>query len=88
MKADKKKAIRDIKIARGQLDGVLHMIENDSYCIDISNQILAAQAILKKANRDILYAHIRSCVREGLHTEEPNAKVEEALLLLERLLQT
>ena len=88
MKADKAKAIRDIKIARGQLDGVLRMIENDSYCIDISNQILAAQAILKKANRDILYAHIRSCVREGLHTDEPNAKVEEALLLLERLLQS
>ena len=88
MKADKAKAIRDIKIARGQLDGVLRMIENDSYCIDISNQILAAQAILKKANRDILYAHIRSCVREGLHTDEPNEKVEEALLLLERLLQS
>lgn len=87
MKADRDKISRDIKIARGQLDGVLRMIEEDSYCVDISNQILAAQAILKKANRDIISAHIRSCVREGLRTDGPNPKVEEALSLLERLIQ-
>ena len=86
MKADKEKIARSIKIARGQLDGVLRMIEEDRYCVDISNQILATQAILKKANQEILRAHIRSCVREGLHTDEPNPKLEEALSLLEKLI--
>ena len=32
-----------------------------------------------------MHAHIRSCVREGLHTDEPNPKLEEALDLLDRL---
>ena len=86
MKADKKRVAHSIKIARGQLDGVLKMIEEDRYCVDISNQLLATQAILKKVNQEILHAHIRSCVREGLHTDEPNPKIEEALSLLEKLI--
>ena len=86
MKADRAHVAHAIKIARGQLDGVLRMIEEDRYCVDISNQILATQAILKNANREILHAHIRSCVAEGLHTDEPNPKLEEALALLEKLI--
>ncbi len=87
MKADKEKVSRSIKIARGQLDGVLKMIEEDRYCVDISNQLLATAAILKKANQEIMHAHIRSCVAEGLKTEEPNGKLEEALNLLDRMIQ-
>ena len=85
MKADKADITRSIKIARGQLDGILRMIEEDRYCVDISNQLLATQALLKRVNQEILRAHIRGCVREGLHTDEPNPKLEEALQLLEKL---
>lgn len=60
------------------------MIEEDRYCVDISNQLMAAEAILRRVNQDILRAHIR-CVREGLHSDEPNPKLEEALRLLEKL---
>ena len=69
----------------GNLDGTLRMIEEDRYCVDISNQLLATQALLKRVNQEILRAHIRGCVREGLHTDEPNPKLEEALQLLEKL---
>ena len=54
MKAEKKTICRLIKTAKGQLEGVLKMIEEDRYCIDISHQLLAAEAILQKANREIL----------------------------------
>ena len=87
MQADKKSVTRSIKIARGQLDGVLRMIEEDGYCVAIFNQLLATQAILKRVNREIMHAHIRGCVREGLHTDEPNPKLEEALELLDKLIQ-
>lgn len=85
MRADREKVARSIRIARGQLDGVLRMIEEDRYCVDISNQLMAAEAILRRVNQDILRAHIRGCVREGLHSDEPNPKLEEALRLLEKL---
>lgn len=85
MKADKERIARSVRIARGQLDGVLRMIEEDRYCVDISNQLMAAESLIRRTNQEILRAHIRGCVREGLHTDEPNPRLEEALRLLERL---
>ena len=86
MKADKARVTRSLKIARGQLDGVLRMIEEDRYCVDISNQLMATQALLANVDREILRAHIRCCVAEGLHTDEPNEKLEEALQLLDKMI--
>lgn len=88
MKADKKSVSHKIKIARGQLDAVLKMIEEDQYCVDISTQLLAAQALLKSANQQILEAHIRHCVSEAMESgteAERTEKIEEALQLLEKM---
>ena len=57
MKADKAQVQRLLKTARGQLDGILNMVEEDRYCLDVSNQLMATQSILKKANRLVLKAH-------------------------------
>ena len=81
MKAKKGDIVHKLKIARGQLDGILQMVEENRYCVDISNQLLATQALLKSANQQILQAHIRSCVRDALQTDAVNPKLEEALKL-------
>ena len=47
MKADHEQVCRLVKTARGQLDGVLRMVEEDRYCIDVANQLTAAQAAEK-----------------------------------------
>ena len=87
MKARKRDISHKLKIARGQLDGILQMVNEDRYCVDISNQILATQALLRSANQQILQAHIRTCVREALQTDADNPKLEEALKLLEKMMQ-
>ena len=66
MRADRDSVRRKLKIARGQLDGILQMIDDDRYCVDISNQLLATQSLLKSANQQIMRAHIEGCVREAL----------------------
>ena len=38
--------VRLLRTAAGQIEGVVKMIDEKKYCIDISNQIMAAQAIL------------------------------------------
>lgn len=85
MKADKDGTIRKIRIARGQLDGIIRMIEDDRYCIDISTQLMSTLSLLKNVNREILQAHIRSCVKEALETDNENPKIEEALKVLEKM---
>ncbi len=85
MKADKDKTLRKLKIARGQLDGIMKMIEDDRYCVDISTQLMSTLSLLKNVNREILQAHIRSCVREALESDRENPKLEEALAVLEKM---
>ena len=57
MMADKKQVTRLLKTARGQIDGILKMVEEDRYCIDISHQIMASEAILKR----------EMCIRDSLY---------------------
>ena len=66
MQADHTKITRLLKTARGQIDGILKMVEEDRYCIDISTQLMACEAILKKANKEILGAHMKHCVHDAL----------------------
>lgn len=86
MKADKASVSRKIKIARGQLDGIQNMIDGDRYCVDIAVQMLSSASLLKKAAREILEAHIRSCVKESLSSDDPAPKIEEAISVLEKML--
>ena len=85
MKADKDKVCRLLKTARGQIDGILKMIEQDSYCIDISNQVSATEAILRKANREILTAHMKSCVKEAFEKGNEDEKINELVELIEKM---
>ena len=85
MQADKATVTRLLKTARGQLEAVLKMIDDDRYCIDISNQIQAAQAILGKANAEVLKAHVHHCVRAAVAQGDAAEKLDEISLILEKL---
>ena len=88
MMADKDKVSRLVKTARGQLDGVLRMIEEDRYCMEVSAQLRAAQALLAKADREILKAHIAHCVRDAFDSRdeaEINQKIDELVQAMEKI---
>ena len=85
MKADKEKVTRLLKTARGQMDGILNMVENDRYCIDISNQIMATEAILRKINKLIIESHLSGCVKEAFETGNEEEKIEEIMELFNKI---
>lgn len=88
MQAGKDRAARMLRTARGQIDGMLRMIEEDRYCIDISNQILAARAVLGKANREILRGHMESCMKAAFLSKEPDeqaAMLDELMGVMEKM---
>ena len=86
MMADEKKISRLLKTARGQLDGILKMVEENRYCIDISQQLMATEAILNRANKEILAAHLKHCVQEAASATERGEKIDEFVKALERIL--
>jgi DNA-binding FrmR family transcriptional regulator len=85
VKADHAQVTRLLKTARGQIDGILKMVEEDRYCLDVSNQLMATQSILKKANRLVLRGHMECCVRQAVESGDPGPKLEELAALLDKL---
>lgn len=75
-----------LKTARGQIDGILKMIDDERYCIDISKQIFAVQSLLKKANMKILKDHMHSCVASAVNDGSGDEKIEEIIYILERFI--
>ena len=86
MKAEKEPVVRALKTARGQLDGILRMVQEDRYCVDISNQLLATEALLRKTNKIVLRAHLEHCVAESLETgTDVQVKMNEIMALLDKI---
>lgn len=86
MNPERKNAIKYLNIAKGQIEGIIKMIEDDRYCIDVSNQILAAQSLLRKANLMILKNHLNHCVKEACNHNDSDEKIDEINKILEKIL--
>ena len=85
MRADKETVTRLLKTARGQLDGILKMVEDDRYCMDISNQVMATEAILRRVNKEILKAHMKGCVQAAINSDDGEQKINELVDLIDKL---
>ena len=57
--------LRRLRSARGHLDAVIRMVENDRYCIDVLHQIRAVQGALDRSRRALLEGHLRTCVADA-----------------------
>ncbi|EHR34711.1 metal-sensitive transcriptional regulator [Helcococcus kunzii] len=66
MQADKKVIYNRLNRIKGQIDGIIKMVEEDKYCLDISSQIIAANSALNSTNKEILSAHLKNCVTDSL----------------------
>ncbi|MFR6291091.1 MAG: metal-sensing transcriptional repressor [Peptococcaceae bacterium] len=87
MMADKARTTKLLKTARGQLDGILKMVEDDRYCIDISQQLMATEAMLNKINKEILTAHLKHCVSNAQTQAERDEKIDELVAMLGKIMK-
>lgn len=80
----KEQAKKRINIIKGQLDGLLKMIEEDKYCIDLLNQSLAIQNSIKSLDVLIFEKHLKTHVVDQFRNQRDKA-VEELLKLFKRV---
>ncbi|MEG0773835.1 metal-sensing transcriptional repressor [Clostridium sp.] len=85
MKVERNEAMLVLKISKGQIEGIIKMIEEERYCVDISNQIIAAQALLKKANMLILKQHLHHCVKNAVKQDNGEEKINEIIEILSKI---
>jgi DNA-binding FrmR family transcriptional regulator len=80
----KQQVLNLLKTSKGQIAGIIKMIEENRYCVDISKQILAVQAQLKKANLKIIDQHIKHCVKQAFNEGNGDEKVDEIIELIDK----
>jgi len=73
-----------LKTSRGQIEGIIKMLEEERCCVDVSKQILSVQALLKKANFKLIDQHIKHCVKQALTEGHGDEKIEEVMELIHK----
>lgn len=58
------------KKARSLIDKIIEMIEENSYCIDIMQQNLAAIGLLKSAHATLMENHLNSCFKNAMQSKQ------------------
>jgi DNA-binding FrmR family transcriptional regulator len=83
----KSQILHRLKIAKGHIERVIEMVENDKYCIDIIHQSQAIQAALRETDKVILENHLQCCVLDGVKEGKANERklINELMSIFQKL---
>lgn len=70
----------------GQIRGIKNLIEKDTYCDDVLNQIAAAQSALNSVGKLLLTNHMKTCVVERIQ-EGDHDVIEELMKTMGKLMK-
>lgn len=68
-----------LKIARGHLDKVIKMMDQDVYCIDILHQMQAVESGLKETGNLLLENHLKGCVASAIKKGNAHQSIAEIM---------
>jgi DNA-binding FrmR family transcriptional regulator len=71
--------VNRLRTARGHLDAVLRMVEEDAYCPDVMKQLSAVQGQLERASRIVLRNHLETCVAAAMVAGRTGEIVDELM---------
>ena len=77
--AHRTSVLNRLRSARGHLDGVLRMVEEDEYCPDVMKQLSAIQGQLEGASRLVLRNHLETCVAAAMSAGRTDEIVDELM---------
>ena len=79
----RERALKRVRRAAGQVAAIERMIEEDRYCVDVLHQVAAARAALDGLGKQLLEAHVGSCVSEAIASGRPRERQEKIAELME-----
>jgi DNA-binding FrmR family transcriptional regulator len=77
--ADKKSVLNRLRSARGHIDAVIRMVEDDTYCVDVMKQLSAVQGSLEASSRAMLRNHLETCVADAMRSGRTDEIVTELM---------
>jgi len=73
LSSQKQKALKTSRQAAGTLARVSTMIESDSYCPLVIQQLDSVLGLLTTVRRELLVGHLNTCLEEQLHQDKQKA---------------
>lgn len=71
----------------GQVRGVIRMVEEERYCIDVLNQLEAVKAAITRVETEVLKGHAGHCVANAIksgNARDQKQKFDELVELFSR----
>ena len=62
--------ISKLKRIEGQVRGIIKMVEDERYCIDILTQLKAVKSALATVERNIIDDHLSHCVHSAIASKD------------------
>lgn len=81
---DQKSVINRLNRIEGQIRGIKKMLEKDSYCDDIINQIESSRSALHSIQIILLESHIKNCVVDQIQNGDTDV-IDEVLKTFKNL---
>lgn len=84
---NKPRLLNRLNRIEGQVRGIVRMVEEDRYCIDVLTQLQAARAALAKVETEMLRDHLGHCIEGAILSgdkDEQRKKAMELIQLLDR----
>lgn len=75
----KQDVLNRLKSVRGHLDGIVKMVEDDTYCVQVIKQVAAVRGALDRVSRLELQNHLEHCVVEQVQAGDGEAAVAELM---------
>jgi len=79
-----KSVIDRLNRIEGQIRGIKNMIEKNTYCDDVINQIEASRSALHSVQIILLESHIKNCIVDQLQHGDTDV-IEEVLKTIKKL---
>lgn len=83
-KNTQERILHRLKIARGQLEKVIKMVEENEYYIDVLHQSNAVQKALKQTDSVIVEHHLKELIDEAVVKHKKEKVIEELTKFLKK----
>lgn len=83
-KDTQERILHRLKIARGHLNKVIQMVEEDTYCIDVLHQSQAVQKALKETDAVVLENHLKTCAIDHIKKGRGEKAISEIMEVVKK----
>ena len=84
-KSTQERILHRLKIAKGHLEKVIQMVEEDCYCIDVLHQSQAVQKALRETDNLMLENHLKTCASDAIGRGKKKEAIREIMQVFSKM---